>query len=223
MPRYTVQVNSVARSTWLYPTAVFPHLYDNGGTGPVMADWMSLANSRGRVTFWVRGDAVTDAPSYLPAGSNFMLQFYVRANDVNGVFLGYVSLTYNPVDRRPVISMGNDSHGYGSVTVGSTFAIPTDGQWHFIGFAWDFAAGQYVIQMDAGKLTGVSTFFATNGWNDTSQLPATDAALRAVGGYPVFNFNTHIPHLTHRRVPAIRRWCVTSSMTTTPCQRCLTR
>jgi hypothetical protein len=89
--------------------------------------------------------------------------------------------------------MGNDTHGYGSVTVGSTFQIPTDGQWHFIGFAWDFAAGQYVVQMDANKLTGVSTFFATNGWNDTSLLAPTDAQLIANGGTTNFSFNTHIP------------------------------
>lgn len=189
----TVQLSLVPRSMHLYPAADFPHLYDNGGTGPVMADMMSLANSRGRVTFWVRGDAVTDAPAYLPGANNFMFQFYVRANNAAGAFLGYVSLTYNPSTRQPTISMGNDSHGYGSVTVGSTFQIPTDGAWHFIGFAWDFAAGQYVIQMDAGKLTGVSTFFATNGWNDTSQLTATDAALRAAGGTTAFNFNTHMP------------------------------
>lgn len=189
----TVELRLGARSPHLFPTAEFPHLYDNGGTGPVMADWMSLANSRGRVSFWIRGDAVVDNPAYLPAGSNFMTQFIVRANDRYGAFLGYVACTINPSNRQPIIAMGNDSHGYGNVGLGSSFAIPTDGQWHHIGFAWDFAAGQYLYQMDGQKLTVVSTFFATNGWNDTSQLYPTDAQLRANGGTSTFSFTTHVP------------------------------
>jgi hypothetical protein len=189
----TIQLTLSARSSYLFPTAEFPHLYDNGGTGPLMADWMSLANSRGRITFWVRGDAVTDGPSYLPGANNWMAQLIVRALDSAGVFLGYVSVTLNSSNRQPSLAMGNDSHGYGSVGLGSFFAIPTDGQWHFIGFAWDFANGQYVYQMDGQKMTGVSTFFATNGWNDTSQLTSTDAQLRANGGTTGFIFNTHVP------------------------------
>ena len=189
----TVWLSLGARSMHLFPTAEFPHLYDSGGTGPVMADWMSLSNSRGRLSFWVRGDGLTDNPAYLPAGNNYGFQFNVRANDRYGTFLGYVSCTLNPSNRQPTISMGNDSHGYGSVLLGSFFALPTDGQWHHIGFAWDFAAGQYLYQMDGQKLTNVSTFFATNGWNDTSQLYPTDAQLRANGGTTAFTFNTHMP------------------------------
>jgi len=189
----TVWLSLGARSMYLFPTSEFPHLYDNGGTGPVMADWMSSANSRGRVSFWVRGDALTDNPAYLPAGNNYGFQFNVRANDRYGTFLGYVSCTLNPSNRQPTISMGNDSHGYGSVLLGSFFALPTDGAWHHIGFAWDFAAGQYLYQMDGQKLTNVSTFFATNGWNDTSQLYPTDAQLRSNGGSTGFTFNVHMP------------------------------
>jgi len=189
----TTELNIGARQTINMSKTEFPHLYDNGGTGPLMADWMSSTNSKGRFTCWVRGDAVTSAPSYLPSGNDWMFLFTVEARDRYGNWLGYVRLWWLTGTRGPSITMGTSNIGFGSATVSSTFNLPTDGAWHFIGFAWDFAAGQYIVQVDGNKFVGVSSYFATNGWNDTTQLTPTDAQLRSQGGSAYFTCKSHVP------------------------------
>lgn len=179
-----------------YPVDEFPHLYvlDDG---PLMNDLFSLANSRGKVSFWMRCDPIADSPAYLTGvgGNDFRAQFYVEARNKAGEFIGFVRVTI-PSDAvgKPSVTMGNTINGFGGVGAGGTsWDIPQDGNWHFFAFWWHYAAGEYAMNLDGVRHATPSTFFITNGWNDTSQLLATDAETRQAGGSVDISFAAHCP------------------------------
>lgn len=187
----TIEVFLNTRDTEKYSTTEFPHL--TGANAPQMNDIMSLSNSKGRVSFWVRGDAAVSAPSYLPGGSDFLVFFQAFAQSSTGSRTGDVRFYVHSDDRQPWVSMGNDVVGLGLITPGLSYALPTDGAWHFYAFWWDFAAGQYTLQVDNLFFGGPSTYFGTNGFNDTTGLPNTDAQNRAGGGLSEINTQSHLP------------------------------
>lgn len=180
-----------------YPTDDFPHLYENGGTGPLMADFMSGSNSKGRLSFWIRGDAAVGNPAYLSSvGADDSLAYFSMYSIARGPgtnFLGYVRFYISSTTRQPVIQMGATTIGFGNVTPGAPYALPTDNAWHFIGFWWNYATGEYHMRIDNTWMASVSNFFATNGWNYTADLPPTEREVRAAGGKTEIQFRSHLP------------------------------
>lgn len=171
----------------------FPHLYENNAAGPVMADSMSLANSKGRVQFWVRGDAIQSAPTYVAAGSDYIVKGAISLNksaSLGGAFIAYVEFGVASNTRNGYIKMGNDAGGYTSVSF-VTPTLPTDGAWHFYGFNWDFAAGSGNVCFDGTVIT--ATTWATNGNNVITEFPSTDAASRIRGDVMDLHLGSHIP------------------------------
>lgn len=166
----------------------FPHLYDNGATGPVMADMMSLSNSKGRLQIWVRGDAAQSAPTYMVSDDDFLVQATISMSD-GGVNVGYVECGVASNSRNPYIRMGTQAAG----TLSTSFVfsgLPTDGQWHFYGFWWDFAAGTANVCFDGSVITASGW---TGVYNDTSAFPSTDAVGRANGLGTSVSIKSHLP------------------------------
>lgn len=171
-------------------TDEFPHLYENGETGPLMADFFSLANSKGKLQVWIRGDAVTIAPGYLNANDDFIFKMILSVQSSAGVMLGFVEAGIASNSRNPYIRMGNDAGSYTSVSFVHT-GLPTDGDWYFFGFSWDFAAGSGNANFNGTTIA--ATTWATNGNNVTTPFPSTDAAGRARGDAFGLQFYSHIP------------------------------
>lgn len=167
----------------------FPHLYDDGAGGPLMMDMMSLGNSRGRLQVWIRGDVVQSAPTYVVAGDDYILKMVMSLSDgANNVCTVECGVASN--SRNPYIRMGNTAVGFLSTSF--VFGgLPTDGDWHYYGFWWDFAAGTANVCFDGSVIT--ANGWVTGGYNDTSGLPSTDAAGRFLGMSTGFFIKGHIP------------------------------
>lgn len=155
------------------------------------SEQFSKAGAYGRVTFWLRGDAVQAAPSYLLSSDDLIYKHNIQIQDSVGTFLGWVIITIKADTRYLTVWMGSVASGSGTVTFSSLGAFPTDGDWHFVGVAWDFAGGAVKVKIDAGESS--STYWLTNGYNGTSQLPDTDASHRAAGGVLSNDFRAHVP------------------------------
>lgn len=174
---------------------------DKGLPGPygsyLAEDWefndqFSKANSAGRVTFWIRGDAIDVAPSYVTAAEDIGMYYYIYCRDSAGVFLGYIMISLSTADRYMRLRMGADHTG--STTIVYNVAgqqIPTDGEWHFVGVKWDYEAGSGEVNVDG--VTSVSSAYATNGDNDISLLPNTETEHIPAGGTFTNTFRSHLP------------------------------
>lgn len=155
-------------------------------------DQFSAASSQGRISFWLRGDAVTAAPSYLASTDDLIFRYNLYCQDSAGGFLGYVIIRVFSDTRYINVWMGSDIGGSGNVTFVSQGALPTDGAWHFISVSWDYAGGRCKVKMD-GNTESTNTYWATNGYNVTGQLPSTDAAhLKANGSFRNY-IRSHVP------------------------------
>lgn len=168
----------------------FPHINEAGG--PFMFDGFSQANSKGRLCFWLRGDAVTAAPAYLSGtGEDYIFAGYMYLQNKTGDLSGWIELGIDSANRRPYIKMGSDTTGYGTVTFAASGLLPTDGNWHFVGFWWDYAAGTARVAMDGGESS--SSFWNTNGYTSSTTLPVTDAQGMANQIDPNFDLFFHLP------------------------------
>lgn len=165
----------------------------------VMADQFSQTNSRGRMTFWVRGDHIDSNPAFLAAngitntdfGFGYTLVLYDTAH-VN--FLGYLSISIRSSDRHIVVGMGQTSIGITGVDFASLGAVPEDGNWHFIGVAWDMAVGRAKVKLDGSEST--SNYWQVNQPPVPSQWPVhdSDRVASAGGSDPINNLvRIHMP------------------------------
>lgn len=188
------EVSLVPRRMYEMTRDDFPHLYDDQQSGPLMADMMSLANNKGRLQFWVRGDAAQSAPSYVTAGDDYLVKmnfFVTRASSLGGGVIGAVEVGVASNSRNGYIRMGNDAAGYTSVSFVMPSPLPTDGLWHFYGFYWDFAAGFGNVCADGTVI--VASTWATNGNNDTTDLPLTDEVGRGRSDNTSLAIKSHLP------------------------------
>lgn len=183
------EVTQVPRNMWDMSKDDFPHLYDNGAGGPVMADMMSLSNTKGRIQFWVRGDAVQSAPTYLSASDDHIVKM-TMTKSFGGNLVYFLECGIASNSRNPYIRMGTTAAG--TLSTSFVFAgLPTDGQWHHVGLWWDFAAGTGNGTLDGSVIT--SSGWSSGGYNDISGLPATDAAGRAGGWTETLTIRSHVP------------------------------
>lgn len=168
----------------------FPHINEQYG-GLDLQDVISKANSKGRVSFWIRADAAQDAPAYLAVGNSYLWEMKIQVNDRAGAFLGYVRCAIDTNIRRGYISMGSDAAGIGTVTYSASGLLPSDGSWRFVSFWWDFAAGE--ARFFHNGVESNSNFWATSGFNATAQLPATDEEARRSFAVQNVTIRAHVP------------------------------
>lgn len=144
-------------------------------SGLLFQDQMSLASSSGRITFWVRGDPIDDNTAYMGGGGDpilFQITTYNSANVYQADLQVGVLLS-----RKLYASMQSTIGPYSQNELYNTTTIPTDGEWHFVGIAWNWDAGTIKYKMDA--VEGTSSLFSAT---PTAALTSTDDSLRATGG-----------------------------------------
>lgn len=103
------------------------------------SDMFSQSGSTGRWECWIKGDPHNVAGSFDTGASNLM-RFYFFNGGVTRYMLFGVG-----IDRRCYLQMRD---GVSGLVMQGPF-LPTDGQWHFFGAAWDVAAGTVNIILDA--------------------------------------------------------------------------
>lgn len=185
-----ININWQASDFFDYPESEFPHITEAGG--PIFADIFSQANSKGRLCFWLRADAVQPAPSYSTGGTGADFIFYtlITVKDQYANDLGYVLLGIDSANRRPYVQMGNYIAGTATVTYAASGLLPTDDAWHFFGFYWDYAAGTARVVHNS---TESSSSFWAGTYNGTSQLPMTDFQGRGALNTYSISVNSHLP------------------------------
>ena len=174
---------------WKKVDSPFPHVTEAGGA--YNYDLFSLANSKGRVCFWLRADPVDVFPSYLTEDYVARVQFAVMGPPGGAGTLGWISFQLFSVDGHVQIIVGNDTVTYGAVNYTSIGNLTFDGQWHFYGIWWDWAAGTVKVVHNGTEAT--SSYWATNGFSDTSLLAATDEDSIARGDSFYSNCRFRIP------------------------------
>jgi len=144
-----------------------------------MNDFLSQDNSEGRLTFWIRGDPADAAPSSMDDDPTnvFLFDFFI----FNPPTAATIRLQINAATRNPVVRLDSTQ----TLTGGP---IPSDGEWHFCGFIWQYATGLARFRMD-------NVFWDLTGFTTTpASLPLTDAAQSAsAAGGLVHSYNSHLP------------------------------
>jgi hypothetical protein len=155
--------------------AVFAYM-DNLPTGdglPLLDgdDFVSQAGSLGKWEFWVKCDAnvVTATPSL----SRLFL------TNSNGTF---VDCGMSGANRLPYVWIDN---GIVSDAFFYSTPLPSDGEWRFLGFAWDIAGGKRWINVD-GVVETDNTTFAVSGLPTVDTLNNIDP--RIIARLPVAEF-----------------------------------
>lgn len=144
------------------------------------SEWLTKTANRGRFEFWLRGD--TTSINSVPGGSGEVVVglaevFAGAPHIMAGIDFNYddnicLVAGIRATDRVPIISI--DDGTATSTAIGSA-AVPTDGAWHFYGFAWDIAAKKLWINID-GTVTATNASSAstanlpTDQWGDASTL-----------------------------------------------------
>jgi hypothetical protein len=153
-------------------------------------DYFSQQNNRGRMTVWLRGDVAVNNPTSISglAADNYLFEYKVENRstyNVGSINLGGLEVRVLP-SGQVRLRMGSNLDGYAQLDLTPTF-LPQDGQWHFLGVTWDWDAGLIDVRLD-------NSTWNTSAWTTTlSVLPASDAALRASGGYLQQSVFAHIP------------------------------
>jgi hypothetical protein len=136
-------------------------------------DLLSQGGSRGRVEFWVRGDAANINTS--PGGSgNYPTNgsAYFTAQVAASSAAAEVAVRWDRTVRVRVHDATN------SRTLTHSTPLPSDGGWHFIGGAWDVDGDKLWVRLDG--VTETSTPAMT-----TATLPVAD---NFAAGFPVVQF-----------------------------------
>jgi hypothetical protein len=153
-----------------------------GIQSPVLTDLITQKNSVGRFSCWIRGDAFEAAPSALLADSNdhHPVQIYLWNEDSSGNIINYIHFLILS-NRGPSIRMSSDPVNLAGGP------LPTDGNWHFVAFQWDYDNGVAKARMDS---TGWATVHAAAA---SETLPNSESALKAVGGFTKFQITSRLP------------------------------
>jgi hypothetical protein len=154
-------------------------------------DILTQANSRGRISFWLRGDP-TDPTSAAVVGSPLTWTntlFRWRALTINAAgdnIYGEINLIILE-DRQMQIRCGSTVDGFSTVTLTGN-PLPSDGEWHFICMTFDWANEVFSARMDG--VTWNPTSWATT---TPTNLPVTEEALYSAGGHATSQIRSHLP------------------------------
>lgn len=134
---------------------------------------LSQAGPRGRFEFTVRGD---DFDSVGPSGADLAPTTYIVGLFIENDSGSYVRVGIN-MSRQVQVEMFD-----GTATLNQTFIgmnLPTDGQWHKYGIAWDFAAeAAYGYYQEPNGDETIGTL--NEATLDVTRLPANDETFATV-------------------------------------------
>jgi hypothetical protein len=152
-------------------------------------DQMSDASAWGRIQMWVKGDAhVVSPPAYVDAPADGVVSYVLKLLQSDGVTTNaYVNPGIRNSDRAIYIAMGDDTAGYFITTSG--FTLPSDGDWHYVAWSWNWKTAETRFQLD-----GSSTTFNGVGMPTTdANLPDTDADWIAAGHKKLNTLTSRLP------------------------------
>lgn len=153
-----------------------------GVDNPLTYDLLSQQNGVGRLTFYIRADPRTPTPAALAGGDDYLFRFTLYNIAPDGSSTNYIQFVIRAADGLYVHQLDN-----AAAATGGTGALPSDGAWHMIGFAWD-----YVNSTTRGKRNGVN--WSTSGHSSTiGQLPTSTADLYARGLKTVMFIQSRLP------------------------------
>ena len=170
-----ISVNGTADRNW--PTEI------PGQPGALFKDVFSQQNSIGQITFMIKLDPFAANPSAVTSGNpdDTLLFTMSMWNQYGNVANGGIRININ-TNSSFNISLGTTSYnlsGGGSLTV--------DGNWHFVGYYWNYAAG-------TGRFRWDDLWWDISGAPSASEaLFPTDDALFSIGGYNVLTYSSHLP------------------------------
>lgn len=145
------------------PLADFPAV-PTGSPAWTYNDMLSQLNSVGRISCWIRGDATTGGglPYYVGTAGIFEFQ-------ANTAQLCSVRAWLGQTDRKFNIQL-ND--GVTQYTLATGIVLPSDGQWHYISFSWDWAGNKVKVYLG----DGVASSGTASPTMTASHLAASEAA-----------------------------------------------
>lgn len=113
-------------------------------------DVLSSSNSRGRLSMWVRGDDWYVNPTNydVPTG-NEQIDFYINLFD-NSPYLNRAQIHCGIEHETGKMFMGmaDGSYGHNETYFMSSAVLPKDGEWHYVAWYWDYAAGNSRVMID---------------------------------------------------------------------------
>jgi hypothetical protein len=154
-----------------------------GIQNPVMADLFSKKNSKGQFTMWIRTDPFVVNPAAVTSGSPNDTLLYTMSiwhNHLNTVLPGI---------RVNINADGSFNVWLGTQTSNLVFSpgVVGDGNWHFMGYYWDYANATGLFRWDD------TIWNPINGNSNLDVLPNDDATMTALGGYNAVNYVSHLP------------------------------
>jgi hypothetical protein len=155
---------------------------------PALYDLMSVANDVCKIEFWVRGDPHVASPAaYDPSGGMELVTYKQYNKRSTGFIDCYIEAGVLNASRLLYFKIGDDTATIHTVTTALT--LPSDGDWHYCAFAWEWDHSFIAYQLDGTLVPAASTGFTTTGAN----RPATDAAYKAAGHQLVTMFKSRLP------------------------------
>lgn len=131
----------------------------------------------GKLEQWVRGDDVN--LNFSPGGSGGITNIH-RFTMVNANGVTKAECLVRSSDRKLSMTL---TDGTNTASVTSTNPVPTDGAWHFVGWAWDVVNKKVWVNLDGsvqsatnGSLV-VGSFPATEDWDTANDRPTPSFTL----------------------------------------------
>lgn len=140
-----------------------------GVDNPLTYDIHSKLNSTGRMSVRLRCDPVDAAPAALGGLEDWIFAYTLYNLNPNGSAGCYVRFQINSNGTITTWVGNSFTHTAGSYPA---YQYVPDGDWHFFGFAWNYAIGEAKIRQD-GSGTAPTTGYSGN----LSELPNSQAEL----------------------------------------------
>jgi hypothetical protein len=154
-------------------------------------DILSQANNRGRISFWIRGDASVTSPAAIvgaPSYTNTLARYRAAAVNPSNVVMGEINVIIRE-NRNILLRAGDITAGYFEVELGS-HPIPVDDAWHHVCVVWDWDSGIWLARMDNNTWTTSPGSWCTT---NLASLPTTEEAVYTAGGYVYQEMRCRLP------------------------------
>lgn len=153
-----------------------------GIDNPLTYDLLSKKNGVGRLSFYIRADPHGVAPAALNGADDYLFRFTLYNLTPDNLATNYIQFKIRASDGLYEHTLGNAAGA-----TGGTGALPQDGNWHFMGFAWDYVAANTL-----GKRNGFN--WSTNSHSSNiNELPSSTADLLARGLFTNMFIQSRLP------------------------------
>ena len=156
-----------------------------GVDNPLTYDILSKQNSAGRMSVRLRGDAFDPAPAALAGGPDWLFAFTLYNLTPEGFSTNYTRYQIN--SNKSITMWVGNSYTVDNVAL-PAYQFKDDGDWHFYGFAWNYALGASKIRVDG---SGTLSWNAHSG--NLNELPNTQADLYGRGLFTSMFVETRMP------------------------------